>query len=226
MKKLLLVLLVLAGHVGLAQTAFMEYQFTVDKGGGEAVESLFDAYFGEATFKSGGVNLESMSIGNEVSTHRVVFYGDPANWGRNDGDLSSDKWGLFLQKINNHIEDWTHSSSGDVISWEGGDDEKYPYFQLYEFKAADEKAFGAAHDKIVSKLSPVIGERAVGFGTYEIGGYGGATHWVIISAENWKDLMMLKRAMAKMDKAWKKYYEDRGEVVHIRNYTLRMEKTY
>ncbi|MDP7609620.1 MAG: hypothetical protein QF814_07880 [Candidatus Marinimicrobia bacterium] len=221
-----IILLTLACSLGIAQTAFAEYQFEVKRGGQQAIKLTFDEYFGEVNYKSGGVNFEAMRIGNETSTHRFVFYGDPANWGwENDKELKM-RWRTFLEKINNHIEDWTHSSAGDVISWKDGDEEKYRYIHLYEFKASDEKAFNAAHDKIVKKLSPIIGDREVGFGTYEIGGYGGATHWVVVTAESFSDYMIIKREMAKNEKAWGKYYDERGKVEYIRNYTLQSIKRY
>lgn len=90
---------------------------------------------------------------------------------------------FFSQKLNNHIDKWTHSSSGNVISWAGAGDEDNDYFQLYEFKASNPQAFKAAHDKIVSQMSSVMGNRVIGFGDYLIGGHNGSTHWVVVTAK-------------------------------------------
>ena len=34
----------------------------------------------------------------------IVLYGDPGNWGRNDSISAANKWGVFIQKLNNHID--------------------------------------------------------------------------------------------------------------------------
>ena len=108
----------LVSTAGFSQ-AFMEFQFDAIRGTQDAILTLTDELWGETEFKSGGINIESINIGNEKASHRVLLYGDPANWGRVDTmNLNQDKWEAFVQKLNNHIEDWTHSSSGHVLSWE------------------------------------------------------------------------------------------------------------
>ena len=209
-----------------SQNAFMEFQFDAKRGSDSAILALTDEFWGDAEFKSGGINIESFNIGNDESTHRIVLYGDPANWGRSDSLSNSDKWGLFSQRLNNHIDKWTHSSSGNVISWVGDGEVDNDYFQLYEFKASDPQAFQVAHDKIVSQLSTVMGNRVIGFGDYLIGGHNGATHWVVVTAKNWSDLVVTRRKMAELTKEWEEYYKKRGEVEYVRNYTARNIKSY
>ena len=66
-------------------------------------------------------------------------------------------------------------------------------FQLKRLiKVSDPESFKKAHDKVTQQLSKAIGDRTVGFGSYDIGGYNGATHWVIVTAEDWEDLMLQK----------------------------------
>ena len=225
MKKLLY-LLFLVSSLTYSQNAFMEFQFDAKRGSQDAILALTDEFWGDAEFKSGGINIEAFNIGNAESTHRIVLYGDPANWGRSDSLSNSDKWGLFTQKLNNHIDKWTHSSSGNVISWsgEGNDDNKY--FQVYEFKASNPQAFQAAHDKIVSQMSSILGDRVIGFGDYLISGYNGATHWVLVTAKNWADLVQNRRKMQELTKEWEEYYKKRGEVEHVRNWTARDLRSY
>lgn len=223
MKKLTFICIFVATY-GFSQNAFMEYQFKAKRGTQSAILALTDDIWGDAEFKSGGINVEAMSIGNNMSTNRVVLYGDPANWGRKDS-ISEDKWQAFIQKLNNHVEKWTHSSSGNVLSWEGGSDD-YQYVQIYEFSAANPMAFKAAHDKVVKDLSSIMGDRAVGFGTYEIGGFKGATHWVAVSYKNWEDLILTGRKLQEQTKAMEAYYKNRGDVNIIRNYTLNIAKAY
>ena len=67
---------------------------------------------------------------------------------------------------------------------------------------------------------------AVGFGSYQIGGYKGATHWVAIAYKNWQDLMNKTMELKERKKEWQDYYKNRGKVQSIRNYTIRVEKSY
>jgi hypothetical protein len=223
MKKIVYLLLFVSTF-SYSQTAFMEYQFSAKRGTESAILALTDGIWGDAEFKSGGVNIQAFNIGNDKSTHRIVVYGDPANMGRKDSLSTEDKWGLFKQELNNHVEDWTHSSSGNVISWVG-DYEDYDYVQIFEFKASDPIAFKAAHDEIVSKMDAYI-KGEVGFGSYEIGGFQGATHWVAVTAKDWSDLILTRREMKKITKPWEKYYKNRGNVEQVRSYTLETVKRY
>ena len=225
MRKLLFLIL-LVSTAGFSQ-AFMEFQFDAKRGTEDAIFALTDEFWGEAEFKSGGINIESINIGNEKASHRVLLYGDPANWGRVDTmNVNQDKWEAFVQKLNNHIEDWTHSSSGHVLSWENDDSDDYKYVQIYDLIAYDQGAFKAAHDKIVKKFSDTMEGRAVGFGTYQIGGYKGATHWVAVAYKNWADLMTKTRELQERKKEWAEYYQNRGKVQSIRNYTIYIDKSY
>lgn len=225
MKKLIYLLILFITTFSFSQNAFMEFQFEAKRGAQTAILALTDEFWGDAEFKSGGINIQAFNIGNEISTHRIVLYGDPANWGRSDSLSNEDKWAVFSHKLNNHIEKWTHSSSGNVISWVGDNDD-YKYAQIYEFKASDPSAFKAAHDMLVNEMSPTL-KGEIGFGSYEIGGYKGASHWVVVTAKNWSDLIVTRRNMKELlSKEWEQYYKDRGDVVHIRNYTLNTAKRY
>ncbi len=39
----------------------------------------------------GGVYLEKLNRGNTMGTHRVVFFGDAANWGMKEGQKESNQ---------------------------------------------------------------------------------------------------------------------------------------
>ena len=205
----------------------MEFQFDAKRGTQDAILSLTDEFWGEAEFKSGGINIESIQIGNERSSHRILLYGDPSNWGRLDTlNVNRDKWQAFVQKLNNHIEDWTHSSSGHVLSWESDDSDDNKYIQIYDLISYEPEKFKNAHDTLVKEFSKDMGGRPVGFGTYQIGGYKGATHWVAIGYKNWRDLMTKTMELKERTKEWQAYYKNRGKVQSIRNFTLYVEKSY
>lgn len=222
--KNLIYLVLLVSTIAHSQNAFKEFQFEAKRGTETAILALTDEMWGNAEFKSGGINIESFDIGNMKSTHRIVIYGDPANWGRKDSISNKDKWMVFKERMNNHIEAWTHSSSGNILSW-AGDNEEHTYVQIYEFKTSDPTAFKVAHDEIVTEKSAYT-DGEFGFGTYEIGGFQGATHWVAVTAKSWSDLILTQRAMKKITKPWKTYYKNRGNVEFIRNYTAENVKRY
>ena len=112
------------------------------------------------------------------------------------------------------------------MGWESDDSDDYKYVQIYDLIAYDQGAFKAAHDKIVKKFSDTMEGRAVGFGTYQIGGYKGATHWVAVAYKNWADLMTKTRELQERKKEWAEYYQNRGKVQSIRNYTIYIDKSY
>jgi hypothetical protein len=75
-------------------------------------------------------------------------------------------------------------------------------------------------------MSSILGDRVIGFGDYLISGYNGATHWVLVTAKNWADLVQNRRKMQELTKEWEEYYKKRGEVEHVRNWTARDLRSY
>ena len=59
-------------------------------------------------------------------------------------------------------------------------------FRFLNLKRAIQQLFKAAHDEIVSEMTPYR-KGEVGFGSYEIAGFQGATHWVAITANDWSE---------------------------------------
>ena len=95
-----------------AQTSIRYINLDVKMGEEADVARLFAEYH-DVERKSGAAVLQSVGYLGGIS-HRIVFAGDPANWGRKDSLSNDDKWSVFIQKLNNHVEKWTHSSSGNV----------------------------------------------------------------------------------------------------------------
>ena len=228
MKKYIILLISILFNLNTYSQAFTAVEITAERGGQAPLVELFDEYFGDAKFKSGGVNLERLWMGN-LNTHRIVFFGELGNSGRVEGDVQPFENSLFWSRANNYIKEWGNTSSGRIISWKGGEpgsDEKYRYIQIYDIKVSDPESFKKAHDKVTQQLSKAIGDRTVGFGSYDIGGYNGASHWVLVSAENWDDLMLQKVEYEKYTKEWEEYYKTRGEVENVRNYSFYVAKMY
>jgi len=227
MKKLSITLLVLFSTLAYSQNAFMVYEFEAKRGCQDAILELADGFWGEANFKSGGIDIERMEIGGEPSTHRIVLYGDPANWGRSDTTVTKAQWEAFIEKFQNFVEEWTFSTSGEILNWVGSDDnDAYQYGHIYDFKAEDEEAFKAAHEKLVGELSSEMDGRDIGFGSILINGYEGSTHWVYVGAKNWTDLVQNRRDMKAKTKEFEEYYNTRGGVEYVRNFTIEILRSY
>ena len=59
---------------------FRVYHFNA-KEDESAIAALADEYWGDAKFKSGGVQIERIGIGDNEWTHRVVVFGQVGNLG-------------------------------------------------------------------------------------------------------------------------------------------------
>ena len=225
MKKLLIIILFISGTLTYSQNSFHLYHFNAKEGGQAAIANLTDSYWGDAKFKSGGVSIERIRIGDNDWSHRIIFFGDVDNFGRVEGDVEKYEWGLFLQRLNDYVEEWGPSAAGRFYSYEGGSIKDFPFVQLYTFRASNPPAFKKAHDKIVSQMKKTLDNRPVAFGNFDIGGEG-ASHWVAVGSKSLNDLMKLKVEMEKMEKEWEEYYKSRGTVDHNSNFVIQVLKTY
>ena len=87
------------------------------------------------------------------------------------------------------------------MSWESDDSDDNKYIQIYDLISYEPEKFKNAHDTLVKELSKDMGGRPVGFGTYQIGGYKGATHWVAIGYKT-EDLMTKTMELKERTKEW------------------------
>jgi len=86
MKKILIIILFISGTLAYSQNSFRVYHFNAKEGAESAIAALADEYWGDAKFKSGGVQIERIGIGDNEWSHRVVVFGQVGNLGREDGD--------------------------------------------------------------------------------------------------------------------------------------------
>ena len=84
MKKILIIILFISGTLAYSQNSFRVYHFNAKEGAESAIAALADEYWGDAKFKSGGVQIERISFGDNKWTHRVVAFGEVGKIGRND----------------------------------------------------------------------------------------------------------------------------------------------
>jgi len=227
MKKIYLLSILLFSMLAFsqAQNSFAVYEMKVKKGGERALAQLFDDYWGDANWKSGGVSVERIAIGDNDMTHRVIVFGQVGNRGRAEGDVKEFEWALFQQRVNDYVEEWGPSAAGRFISYFGGSPNDYPYIQLYEFEAENPAAFKTAFEKVAKKLSKIQDGRPMALGNYDIGG-AGATHWVAIGHNNFGDLLEQKVKYEEVPKVLQEFLSNRGPVEPIRNFTVNIIKWY
>ncbi|MGB2404623.1 MAG: hypothetical protein ACPIA1_04720 [Flavobacteriaceae bacterium] len=225
MKKIVLLFAVFSITLSQAQNTFSVFHIKAKPGGERAIGALFDDHFGDAKFKSGGVQLERVWIGDNEYTHRIVFFGELGKLGRVEGDTEKFEGSLFWERVDEYVEEWGISSSGRFLSYAGETPADFPFIQIYDIKVANPAAFKAAHDKIVKQMGKIMGERPVAFGTYDIGG-NGASHWVVVGSLDWEDAMQQKVAIEKKQEEWAAYFKNRGPVEDKGNFSINVIKSY
>ena len=186
-----LLTIILFSFYSFSQNTFRLWHFNAKDGTETAIGELMTKHNANAEFKSGGVQIERISFGDNKWTHRVVAFGEVGKIGRND--LKEFQQSLFLEKLNNFVEEWGPSYAGRFLSYVGGQPKDFPFIQIYEITPSDPVAFKKAHDKFISKASKIIGDRPVAYGTYDIGSPNGATHWVVIGSSGFSDLIDQKQ---------------------------------
>jgi hypothetical protein len=228
MKKTILILFFsLFTGISLSQEpTFTVRYFDVMPGAEQALADLYDSYFGDVEFKSGGLYLERMDRGDVKGTHRVVFFGELGNWGFVDGQKTPQDWEIFRQRRSKFIENSGPVYSGRILASNGKNPADLRYFQLYDIEVSDPAKFAAAHMKIVDQMEEVTGENAVMFGSYDVGSPDAATHWIATGSTNLGPLMRWYVDAEKYEKEWADYYKNRGEVKDISKYSLRILKDY
>ena len=223
MKKFIYLVFVLSVSISYSQNTFRLWHFNAKDGTEEAIGNLLAEHNKDAAFKSGGVQIERISYGDNMWTHRVVAFGEVGKIGRTD--LKEFQQDLFLEKINNFVEEWGPAYAGRFLSFVGGVPKDFPFIQIYNIKPNDPFAFQKAHDKFVGKASKILGDRPVGFGTYDINKPDGATHWAAVSGKSEEDHIKLLEKLEKMSEFYS-FLDNRGPVEDIRDYETYILELY
>ena len=225
MKKLLLFITFLSTGLLHSQMTFQLWHFNAKPGMESAIADLAESQWGDAKFKSGGIQVERIGHGDNEWSHRVILFGEIGKIGRVEGDVEKYEWDLFAERMNNYVDEWGTSYAGRFLSIVGGAWIDFPYVQIYDLKLDDPAAFKKAHDKIVDQTSKSRGDRPVAFGTYDIGG-GTITHWVAVGSKNFEDLMSQKVANDKYMKEWAEWNKNNGGAESLSNYTIHVLASY
>ena len=223
MKNLLFVTLFFLSFTSYSQDlAFNAVYVKAEENAQDNIAELFDNFYGDKEFKSGGVALERLWLGRpDGMTHRVVFLWELGKQGLAEGQASEFEESAFWGWLVNRIEKWGTSYAGRFINWIEGDIEKNPYVQIWDIKPENPQAFQKAQLEFVESLPDVFKDRFVGFGTYDINRPNGATHWALVSGADLDDhLSFVNNLQKNHTKKFMKYMEDRGKVELVHNFTF------
>jgi len=229
MKKIKTIIFCLIGVFGFSQVpSFTVAYFDAKPYQQNEIAEKFDNFYKDIEFNSGGVYLEKLNRGNTMGTHRIVFFGDAANWGMKEGQKESNQRWLFWRNVSDHVESWGDKYSGRILDYNGEvAPDHYGYIQIYDIAVSDPEKFLAAHQKIVSQARGLMEDRPVAFGTYDIGSPNGATHWVAVGYKDVRDNIVIKSKMEQeLSKEWSEYFKNRGEVINKGNFDLNILRTY
>ena len=137
--------------------------------------------------------------------------------------VSDDKNDALWAKMVNYVDEWQASYSGRVLSWQNGNAEENRVVHIWDIKVQDQNQFKKGHDNIIKSFKDDFDGRFVGFGTYDIAGPNGATHWVILSGKNRNDNLMLYDKLQKSNK-FVKLIQERGTVENVRDFEIEILK--
>ena len=229
MKNIKTIIFCLITAFGFSQTpSFTVRYFDAKPFQQNEIAEKFDNYYEGVEFNSGGVYLERLGRGNTKGTHRIVYFGDAANWGMKEGQKERSQNTLFWRNISEHIDSWGDAYSGRILDYSGDvAPDHYGYVQIYEIAVSDPEKFISAHKKIVSQARELMEDRPVAFGSFDIGIPNGATHFVAVGYKGVSDNIVMKSKIEQaLAKERKEYFKNRGDVTNTGNFDLRILKTY
>ena len=218
MKKYIFILIAMISYSLTAQNSARVYNQNVIPGKAGDVVNLFNNFFGEAEYKSGGVMLQSVSFRNNV-THRIVFYGDPSNWGEVE-QRPQGAWSNFLGQLRNlTIPNPQDNALLSIISWSSGDTEEFKAAKIWDINVENPSKMKAAFDELTEKNQDILGGRSVGLVQYDAGGPDGATHGIVLYGKNVNDLTLKEREI-RSTKQFADYVSKRGNVEYVKTYIV------
>ncbi len=221
MKNVLLILALFTSLSLTAQTmAFTAIEVKAKPHTQKDVADAFDKMFEGVEMNKGGVVLERFWNGRTKGmTHRIVFMYPLGERLMEEGAIDPNKNEAFWAKMNNYLEEWGPAYSGRILSWKEGNTDTNNTVHIWDLKVADPKTFKAGHDKIVETFGEDFTDRVVGFGTYDIGKPGNATHWVALTGENRNDLMTLYDKLQNTEE-FMQLIQARGPAESVKDYEL------
>ena len=194
------------------------FNFVADTDDASIIGEIFNDFHGKYKKKSGGVILQRVRFLNDV-THRVLYYGDPENWGMKE-KVPQEAWSNYINRMRIHRNPGKGSYTAKSMYWKGGDREKYNVGRQWLFKAKDPSKYAAAYVKFAKAIEPIIGERMMGVGKIEMGDLNGATHYTVFYGENMQDLDIMADKI-RASKAYQEFVKTNGGSEILVSYMVR-----
>jgi hypothetical protein len=214
MKKIyFLFLFLFVTTLSFAQTSVRVINLDVKMGEATEVARLFKNYH-DVERKSGAAVIQSANYLDGV-THRLIFAGDPANWGEKT-ERSESEWQAYIGKIQKKINNANGSMVMTNLRWRQGDRQKNKSTKHWEMIVHEPDKFVKAYDKFVNSIGNILEDRVVSLESIDMGGLGG-THNTWLSGSDLNDLILTEREIQK-SKAFKLFLEERGKVDLVKSY--------
>lgn len=213
MKKVFLVMAFLASVSAFAQTSVRVINLDVKMGEASEVAKLFEGYH-NVERKSGAAVLQRANYLDGV-THRIIFAGDPSNWGVKK-ERTSAEWQAYLGKVQKKLNSANGSMVMTNLRWRKGDRAKNSYAKNWEMIVKEPAKFMKAYDKFIKSIDDILGDRVTSIESIDMGGLGG-THNTWLSGKDLNDIILVEREINK-SKAFQTFVEERGEVELVKSY--------
>ena len=215
-KNYLFLLIYLLSTFGIfAQNVVRVYDFDVKMGHASDVARNFADYH-NVERKSGAAILQSVSFLDGI-THRMIFAGDPANWGPKV-EKSDAEWEAYLRKQQLHINSGGGSMVMTSLMWRmEGDFEKCKTSRYWEIIPEEPDKYIKARERFVKSIGDILEWRIMGLSSIDMGGLGG-THTSLLCGADLNDIILIGRKI-RGSKAYKSYIEERGNVQIIKSYS-------
>jgi hypothetical protein len=197
-----------------AQNSIRVYDLDVKMGHASDIARNFADYH-DVERNSGVAVLQSVSFLDDVS-HRIIFAGDPANWG-SKVKKSDAQWEAYRSKQQLHLNSGGGSMVMTSLRWrEEGDWEKSKASKYWEIIPEDPEQFLKAYDKFTKSIGDILDWRIVSLTSIDMGGLGG-THTTSLKGSDLNDIILIEREIQKT-KAFKEFLAERGNVKLVKSY--------
>ena len=223
MKKLL-ILLLLSPIISSSQMISRISELSVSPKNWNSFLEIHDDYYSHVEFKSGGVVIDWIILGNGKTNMRIGRYGDSNNWGLNT-ERSKYEGPAFWRSRDNYVNEFGPSYAGASAYRNGKSNPNHKVQQRWYLKVNDPEKFMTAFKKFINSTEKMMGNRWITVKAYTVNNPHGATHSVAMSGENWQELESLRSDILG-SKAFINFMNERGQVEDLANIMYRRMRHY
>lgn len=223
MKKLL-ILSLLAPIISSSQMISRISELSVSPKNWNSFLEIHDDYYSNVEFKSGGVVIDWIILGNGKTNMRIGRYGDSNNWGLNT-ERSKYEGPAFWRSRDNYVNEFGPSYAGASAYRNGKSNPNHKVQQRWYLKVNDPEKFMTAFKKFINSTEKMMGNRWITVKQYTVNNPHGSTHSVAMSGESWQELEVL-RSKILSSKAAVDFINERGLVEEMGNIMYRRMRHY